>query len=153
MHPGTPPDFYAEIVKAARQQGAKAALDASGAYLREGIKAGPDLIKPNETEARDILGWEPRDKAEAVRAVEELNGLGVDCVMLTLGKAGGFVCREGRVWQGIPPAVDVKTTVGCGDAALAGMVWALGRGKDLEEALAGPWQPVRCSYHRARPPE
>ena len=133
--PGTPPDFYAEIVKTAREQGAKTALDASGAALREGIKACPDLIKPNETEARDILGWEPEDEAGAIRAVEELTSLGVGCVMLTLGKAGGYVDRGGQIWQGIPPKVDVKTTVGCGDAALAGMVWALREGKSLDEAL------------------
>ena len=133
--PGTPPDFYAEIVKTAREQGAKTALDASGAALREGIKACPDLIKPNETEARDILGWEPEDEAGAIRAVEELTSLGVGCVMLTLGKAGGYVDRGGQIWQGIPPKVDVKTTVGCGDAALAGMVWALREEKSLDEAL------------------
>ncbi len=134
--PGTPPGFYAELVKTARDQGAQTALDASGAALREGLKACPDLIKPNETEVRDILGWEPEDEAGALRAIEELLSLGIGCVMLTLGKAGGYVGRNGEIWQGIPPEVDVKTTVGCGDAALAGMVWALREGKGLDDALA-----------------
>ena len=134
--PGTPPEFYAEIVKAARAQGAKTALDASGMALREGIKASPDLIKPNETEVRDILGWEPQDEAGAIRALEELNSMGIGCVLLTMGKSGGFAGWDGCIWQGIPPEVEAKTLVGCGDAAAAGMVWALREGKGLPEALA-----------------
>ena len=133
--PGTPPDFYANLVDIARSQGAKVALDASGAALREGVKAIPDLIKPNEVEAAELLGWEPQDETEAIEAVEELAQSGIRYVLLTLGKAGAFVGYGGQIWQGIPPEIEARSTVGCGDSAVAGMVWALKEGKDLSEAM------------------
>lgn len=134
--PGTPPDFYGTLVEIARSQGAKVALDASGAALREGIRTLPDLIKPNEVEAAELLGWEPQDEMGAIAAVEELAQSGISYVLLTLGKAGAFVGHEGQVWQAIPPEIEAKSTVGCGDSAVAGMVWALREGKDLSEALS-----------------
>ena len=133
--PGTPPDFYATLVEIARSQGVKVALDASGVALRKGIKACPDLIKPNEVEAAELLGWEPQDQTGAIKAVEELAQRGVPYVLLTLGKAGAFLGHEGQVWQGIPPRIEARSTVGCGDSAVAGMVWALNEGKSLSEAM------------------
>lgn len=133
--PGTPPDFYARLVAIAKGQGAKVALDASGTALREGLKALPDLIKPNEVEAADLLGWEPQDKAGAIEAVEELSSRGIDYVLLTLGKAGAFMGHGGQIWQGIPPKVATKSAVGCGDSTVAGMVRALRQRKELEEAM------------------
>ncbi|NMB45769.1 MAG: 1-phosphofructokinase [Firmicutes bacterium] len=133
--PGTPQDFYAGLIETAKSKGARVALDASGIGLRAGLEAGPDLIKPNETEAAQVLGWELRDEAGAVAAVGELAQRGIDYVLLTLGKAGGFLGHKGQIWQGIPPEVVAQTTVGCGDSTLAGMVWALREGKDLAEAM------------------
>ena len=133
--PGTPPNFYATLVEIAKGQGAKVALDASGVALREGLEAKPDLIKPNEVEAAELLGWEPQDEAEAIEAVEALTGRGIDYVLLTLGKAGAFIGHGGQIWQGIPPKVAAKSAVGCGDSTVAGMVWALRERKDLAEAM------------------
>ena len=135
MLPGTPPDFYATLVTLAKSQGAKVALDASGGALREGLKALPDLIKPNQVEATELLGWEPRDEAGAIRAVRELMERGISYVLLTLGKDGAFVGHSGQIWQAIAPKVPVKSTVGCGDSTIAGMLHGLRQGVSLEEAI------------------
>lgn len=134
--PGTPPDFYATLVEIAKNQGAKVALDTSGKALREGLKARPDLIKPNETEAAELLGWQLQDEQSARAAAEQLAQQGVKYVLLTLGKAGAFLAHEGQIWQGIPPEVAARTTAGCGDSALAAMVYALVEGKSPMEAMS-----------------
>ncbi len=135
MPPGTPPDFYAALVESAKSQGAKVVLDASGAALREGLKACPDLIKPNKVEVTELLGWEPQDRAGAMIAVRELVERGISYVLLTLGKDGAFVGHGDRVWQATPPEVPVKTTVGCGDSTVAGMLHGLMQGAGIEEAI------------------
>ena len=45
-----PADAYRTLVEAARKAGAETILDASGAALAEGVKAHPDVIKPNADE-------------------------------------------------------------------------------------------------------
>lgn len=135
MLPGTPPDFYATLVESAKNQGAKVALDASGVALQEGLKAVPDLIKPNEAETTELLGWEIKDEAGAMMAVRELAERGISYVLLTLGKDGAFVGHNGEIWQAMPPQVSVKSTVGCGDSTIAGMLHGLVEGASLEDAI------------------
>ena len=62
--------------------------------------------------------------------MEELNGLGWTALCSPWAKPEDSSAGKAEFGRGVyQPKVDVKTTVGCGDAALAGMVWALGRVK------------------------
>lgn len=133
--PGTPKEFYAALVETAKGQGAKVALDASGPALSEGITAMPDLIKPNEVEASELLGFPVEDEKGAIAAVEELTSRGIDYVLLTLGKDGAVIGHGGRMWRALTPKVRVESTVGCGDSAIAGMLHGLMKEEGIEEAI------------------
>ena len=135
MPPGVPSDFYGTLITKAKAQGAKIALDTSGAALKQAIKAQPDLIKPNETEAEELLGRYVRHETEAEAAAAELLQYGVRCVLLTLGKDGAFLGCDGEIWRAVPPEISVKSTVGCGDAALAGLLYGFRQGASLQDAL------------------
>jgi 1-phosphofructokinase family hexose kinase len=56
LPPGVPPDAYAVLIRLAARAGARTILDASGDALRQGLAAGPDLVKPNAMELAALLG-------------------------------------------------------------------------------------------------
>ena len=59
LNQGAPTDTYRELAKYARSLGAKVAIDASDAELRDALWAdGPDLIKPNQHELATLVGRE-----------------------------------------------------------------------------------------------
>lgn len=134
---GAPPDFYARLIHAANAAGAKVWLDTSGAALAPGIAAGPFLVKVNRHEAEDLLGLPVRDAKFAADAARKLIERGAMGAAITLG-AEGLVWLEHRgapAMMARPPRLQAKSTVGCGDATLAGFVCAAGQGLRGDAAL------------------
>ncbi|HHT72247.1 MAG TPA: 1-phosphofructokinase [Firmicutes bacterium] len=126
LPPGVKPDFYSRLIDKCRELGVKVCLDASGPALLEGIKAKPFLIKPNEDEVEQLLGWKPEGKEEIRAAAASLTKLGMEMVIMSLGADGAVFYREGEeVLWGRAAADPVRSTSGCGDALLAGVVSSL----------------------------
>ena len=65
---GWPATTYRDLVAAARGAGARVVLDASGDALVEGVKAHPDVIKPNADECAALVGFVPKTPADFARA-------------------------------------------------------------------------------------
>lgn len=137
LPPGAPPDLYAELIRLARVYGCRVLLDTSGEALRHGLTAGPDLVKPNRAEASWYAGQPVRNAGEAVEVAREMIEQGARDVAVSLG-------ADGIAWDGDgigarlashPRVMGVRSTVGCGDAALAGFAVAHARGLDHEDAL------------------
>ncbi|NAZ82049.1 sugar kinase [Kineococcus sp. R8] len=85
-----------------------------------------DYLLPNVEEAGWLVGTE--DRAEIVRW---LHDHGVGCTVLTLGREGVSLARNGSAEVVLPAfAVDVVDTTGCGDAFTAGFVSGLLGGLD-----------------------
>ncbi len=133
LSPGMPADFYATLIELIRARGAFAILDSSGAALRAGCAARPDLVKPNTAEARDLTGTPVTSPADALRAVDAFHAAGAQRVALSLGADGLILSDGAECWHVRPPAITVRTAVGAGDALLGGLVWALAQGKALRE--------------------
>lgn len=126
---------YRRWVGALKSVGARVFLDADGERLRQGIKAAPDLVKPNELELGGMLGRVLDTDEKVVAAARELIGAGLDRVMVSMGSAGAlYVTREASV-KAHPVRVEVGSTVGAGDSVVAALAFADERGLGLEEAL------------------
>lgn len=127
-------DFYRDLVQRVQSKGARAVLDASGAALAAGIQAAPYLVKPNALEAEEATGIRVESPADAAAAVRELFGRGIQIVAVSMG-ADGLVLggAGGEVVHARPPQVRALNAVGAGDAAVAGMVYALGQEWSLAE--------------------
>lgn len=137
LPPGAPKDLYARVVAAAREAGCRACVDSSGAPLAEALAAGPDLIKPNAEELAGIAGRTCATFGDVLAAAEEVRARGVGAVLVSLG-ADGAVLVDGRGARHAetPPFVP-RSTVGAGDALLAGFLAAGGEGGEaLVEAVA-----------------
>lgn len=137
LPPGAPADLYAQLIRLAHLYGCRALLDTSGDALRQGLVAGPDFVKPNRTEAANFVGHQINDVSTAVAVTQEFFHAGAKSVAISLGS-------EGMIWQrsagsdsftSQPAALSDCSSVGCGDAALAGFAVAHERGLSDEEAL------------------
>jgi 1-phosphofructokinase family hexose kinase len=137
LPPGAPLDLYAQLTRAARGHGCRVLLDTSGEALRGGLEAAPDLVKPNREEASWLTGCDLGGEGGAAGAARRLFAAGARSVAITLGAEGLFWQRDvdSAPLAARPPRVDASSTVGCGDAALAGLAVAHSRGLCDEEAI------------------
>jgi 1-phosphofructokinase len=132
LPPGAPDDFYARCIRIAAAAGAKTVLDTAGAPLKHGIGAAPDLVKPNQAEAQELLGGPAVDP---VMAAPRLLEYGAQTVVLSLGAAGAVSASASGIWRTTPPELAVRNTVGAGDAMVAALAFALSRSLPAPDAL------------------
>ena len=111
---GWPDDTYRTLVEAAKKTGVKVVLDASGKALVEGVKAHPDVIKPNAEECEALIGFVPKTTDDFKRATAALKAF-CDYPIVSDGGAGCWFDGEF-----VPaPKVEVLDTTAAGDTLLA----------------------------------
>jgi 1-phosphofructokinase len=130
---GVPDDCYRRLVYLLKEHGAKVFLDSSGVALGEGIKAVPDAIKPNLEELGQLIGRKLTTEAEVEKAVTDLLAGGIEQVLVTLGAQGAIIADKTERLLVKPPAVVANSTVGAGDAMVAGFVVGQTRGLSLAD--------------------
>jgi 1-phosphofructokinase len=119
---GISADIYREIIAAIAQKGCQVALDASGEGFRQSVTALPALVKPNIDELQEFCGHSLNTQSEVIRAARRLLEQGLQTVVVSMGEKGALFVENDGIIQAIPPHVQVKSTVGAGDAMLSGMV-------------------------------
>lgn len=129
---GADEDIYARMTTRLKQRGRKVVLDASGGPLKRGVEARPALIKPNIHELRDLVGKVGDDPAEVAAAARDLIDRGIGAVVVSMGGQGAVLVEPDEAVHAAPLRVDVVSTVGAGDAMVAGLV--LGMVRDLSLA-------------------
>ena len=135
MPKGVPEDCYATLISLCHAAGKPVLLDASGATLRDAVKACPTFIKPNTDELAQLLGYAPATREQVIAAAKALHEGGIASVAVSLGAQGALiVCDEG-VWLGTPPRITPKNTVGCGDSMIAGFAVAMVQGLPVAQGL------------------
>lgn len=128
-------NIYFKLIKTAAKKGIKTILDAEGPLFREGIKAAPTLAKPNEHELGLHFGEEFKDLKTMIRKAESLLETGIEMIMLSIGKEGAVFISASEKYKIETLKLDVKSTVGAGDAMVAGLAYGLENNFDLEEIL------------------
>jgi 1-phosphofructokinase family hexose kinase len=134
---GLEADFYTSLIEAARTANARVFVDTSGEPLRESVKARPDFVKVNRAEAGSLVGSPLTTVQEVVHVAGEVVARGAASAAITWGGEGliWVESKSGPVWQARPPHMKVISTVGCGDATLAGFAYAAIQGIGGEQAL------------------
>jgi 1-phosphofructokinase family hexose kinase len=130
---GVPLDFYAHLIRELKAAGKQVVLDSSGEPLRQGIAAAPWAIKPNIAELEELMGRPLPDLAAVIQAARQLLATGMGCVVVSMGREGALFVTADECLQAIPPDVAVKSTVGAGDAMVAGFVAGRMRGGSLAD--------------------
>lgn len=128
-------DMYGKLISMAKEKGKKIILDTSGDLLKEGIKACPTMIKPNTDEIEALLGISVNNMDEVIASAKKLQAMGIEVVVVSLGKDGALVVTKDAVYQGKPPKIETVNTVGCGDSMVAAFAVGFARGYAIEETL------------------
>lgn len=137
LPPGAPADAYARLLARLQQESTRIALDTSGHALRAALPGRPQLVKPNREELTEVTGRPVRTLDETLAATKVLRAQGIQAVLTSLGKDGAVLVDADGCWHASAPAVEPRSTVGAGDALLAGFLAAGGRGPlALAEAVA-----------------
>jgi 1-phosphofructokinase family hexose kinase len=137
----TPPTFYGTLVRELKRQRMIVALDATGPALREGLAAEPAVVSPNVREAEQLVGHEFADDADLAAAAATIAEMGAETVLIH--HEGGCVARvrtapgrPARTFRATAPRQEAVSTVGSGDAFLAGYLSARYHQQTPEAALA-----------------
>ena len=133
---GVPLELYAELVESARKQKVPVILDAHDELLARAVAARPRMIKPNLSELQRLMERPLPVPDGLVEAGKELLLEFVKVVVVSLGARGaiGMTDKHG-VWWGRPPKVKIVSSVGSGDALVAGFATASIERRPFEERL------------------
>ena len=134
--PGVPKDIYAQLIRLAHETGAFCLLDADGAALAEGLQAEPDCVKPNRAELERLMGEALPDETALLRAAHRLQEAGVSAVCISLGDQGARYIDQSDALAADAIPVPVLSTVGAGDAMVAGLVLAVERDMPARQGFA-----------------
>ena len=124
-----------EYLKRERQRGIKVIVDSRSLTKEDVVSIGPYLIKPNEYEIQALSGSELYGADDARRTAEDLCTLGIENVMITLGKVGAVIASPEGSFFASAPSVEVSSTIGAGDSAIAGFIYAISNGESVASAL------------------
>jgi 1-phosphofructokinase family hexose kinase len=138
LPPGVPVEAYAALVRAARTANCLAFIDSSGVALPKALAAGPDLIKINREEAEFVTRVAILDPITAAQAARKLLDLGANSAAVSLGERGlvGIRKQDQQAVHAWATPLHPKSTVGCGDSALAGLAYAAVAELTFQQSLA-----------------
>lgn len=133
---GAPTDLYARISRLCLETGARCVLDCNVKTLPASLEgAAYALGKPNERELCALLNESRTQDPKRIAALAKRLMPPYEALLVSMGAAGGvYVKRNSAVYS---PGVQVQavSTVGSGDACLAGAVYALAHDMDIEKTL------------------
>lgn len=151
LPPGIPDDFYARLCLRLGSAGTSVAVDTSGAALLEAVAARPSLVKPNGEELAEAVGSPLGSVGDAVEAAQVLRANGAQVVLVSLGADGALLVSDDGVVSGECPVAEPRSTVGAGDALLAGFLAGGAHGPAaLAEGLA--WAAAAVALPGSRMP-
>jgi len=151
LPPGVTDDYYARLCRRLVSAGTQVAVDTSGPALLAAVAAGPTVVKPNREELAEAVGTPLDSVGEAVEAAQLLRAKGARDVLVSLGSDGALLVSEYGVVSGEAPVAEPRSTVGAGDALLAGYLAAGAYGPEaLAEGLA--WAAAAVALPGSRMP-
>ena len=118
-----PDDVYERILERIKNKKVRIVVDATKKLLLNSLKYKPFLIKPNRQELSEIFETEVRTEADIEKYAKELQKLGAQNVLVSLGGDGAMLIDEfgEKHKQGVLKE-KVINTVGSGDSMVAGFI-------------------------------
>ncbi|MCD8201378.1 MAG: hexose kinase [Clostridia bacterium] len=128
-------EFYGKILSVV-PGGIKRIVDTEGGRLYSALSSGgAALVKPNLEELRRTVKMPIRNNKEALQACRVLISRGAEIVLLSMGADGAIITDGTKNYIAKSVNVAMNSTIGAGDAMVAGAVDALIKGASLPEIL------------------
>ncbi len=125
-------NVYYDLIEICKKNNLLTALDARGVHLKNGTGAYPYIIKPNQFEAEELLGFKIISKDDYFKSINFLTHY-CQIAVVTLEDKGCIIGTKQEIYKIQPPSIKVVNSVGCGDSFLAGMLYAISQNKSLSD--------------------
>ena len=125
--------IYRDLIFRLKALGKEVVLDASGDAFSAGLEAGPDIIKPNVDELSELVGHKLTSNDEIISAARAVTAGRVGLIVVSMGSDGALFITEEEVLHAMPKGAVVKSTVGAGDAMVAGILHGRSEGLPLAD--------------------
>ena len=127
------PGIYRELTTRLKARRRRVVLDTSGEALAQAVGAGADVIKPNIDELAELVGHPLASEPAIVEAARDLIRRGIGLVAVSMGGRGAIFVTADAAVHAVPPPVSIRSTVGAGDAMVAGIIHATLQHRGIEE--------------------
>ena len=117
--------FLISPLRKAREEGLYTVVDAPPTVLKATLKAGPSLVSPNQQEAESAVGFDFIEGEDFLRGLHRLVELGAERACITSASGYSYLLGEDGVISSRAPRVEALSTIGSGDAYLAGLLAGL----------------------------
>lgn len=135
LPPGVPEQAYRELAERIGAQGGKVVVDSYGEVLEQAVQAKPWMVRLN----RYVLEMTIKRRLESTELVAKagraLQQRGIDYLCITLGPDGAVLIDADNSYHCNAPRVHKQSTVGCGDALVAGLIVAAQKGDSTQDML------------------
>ena len=139
LPPGAPVDVYAQLIAALGGIGVPVLLDTDGEPMRAGLRAQPALVAPNVAEAEEAVGFEFGEREDLNMGLNSLLEMGAEEAFVTTADGCVAVAGKGpdrRRYEATIEPLEPVSSVGSGDAFLAGLAASRRAGRTASESLA-----------------
>ncbi len=127
-------NFYAQLIITLKEKNIKVILDTDSVALKNGISAGPYLIKPNIHEFGRLVEKNISNVEEIIEYAKPYKNV-VEYIAVSMGVMGVLGISSNAVYHVIPPKIKVGSSIGAGDSLVAGLAFSLSENKGFEESL------------------
>ncbi len=128
-------DIYMKISELCESKKAKCLLDTSGLSFKASLPGKYHMCKPNTRELQEYFGVCCSKDIQIIELAIKLMMQGVENTLISMGKNGGLLInKNATIWASVPD-IKVVSTIGSGDATMAGYAVGMARGYDERKSL------------------
>lgn len=131
---GVSPEFYREVLSVVPDR-VKKIVDTETDNMREALKCGLYMVKPNLRELEAFAETTVRTKKDVVNATKKYIDEGVEYVLVSLGADGAILTDGSKHYFCKSASVAVNSTVGAGDCMVSASCVCIERGAPMQEVL------------------
>lgn len=131
---GLTQNIYVLINEELKDKKIKICIDTRGKHLQDCLGYHPFLIKPNLQEVQELFQTKITTRKQLIYYMHKLQAQGAQHVLVSLGKDGAYLLNKDHcLYQGLAPKGNLVTSVGSGDAMVAGFISGMINGQDNTE--------------------
>lgn len=133
---GMQENIYQQISKLCDEKRCLCVLDATGIYLSSSFPGNYYFFKPNFSELSQLFQIEKEENlSNIIQYGKKMLERGVENLLISMGDEGGIFLNSEKVFQAKIPKNPVVSTIGSGDASVAGFCVGSSRGLSKEDCV------------------
>lgn len=133
---GMSEDIYRKVSGICVMHGSKCILDATGVYLEKSFPGRYYFSKPNFSELSELFSITEEENVEnIIKSGKRMLEMGVENLLISTGESGGIFLNGKGIFRAVIPKEEVVSTIGSGDASVAGFCIGVKRGYSAKDCV------------------